>query len=192
MSDSDIKNRILKVAYEKYLKQGFYKVSMDSIVKELRTSKSSLYNHYSSKEDLVRAVVEKINSEINHNLELIIEDENLSFKEKLISISQFTKDLFSKVSDAFLKDLEISSPGVGDYYEKERNSRIQKYYRRLFEKGIAEGLVREDINLDLILVVYLHLTVLPLRAEYHQVLDMKNMDVYEEVQEVFLNGILKN
>ncbi len=62
MRGENTKDRILNVAYEKFLKYGFFKVSMDSIVQELKTSKSSLYNHFASKEDLVMAVVEKINS----------------------------------------------------------------------------------------------------------------------------------
>lgn len=191
MKKGEVKIRILKLAYEKFLKHGFYRVSMDSLVEELRTSKSSLYNHFSSKEDLVKAVIDKINADINSYLENVIEDDNLNFKNKLVAISEFTKNMLSKVSDEFLKDLEISSPGVGDYYEKERSVRIRKYYKKIFEIGIAEGVVREDINLDLILAIYLNLTVMPLRQEYHQLLNMENKNIYSDVQEIFLNGILK-
>lgn len=137
------------------------------------------------------AVVEKINSEINYNVENIIENNDLTFREKLISISKFTRSMFSKVSDAFLEDLELSKPGVGEYYEKERNARIQKYYRRLFETGIEEGLIRKDVKINLILTMYLHLTLMPLRPEFQKLLDMNNEDIYVDVQEVFLNGILK-
>ena len=192
MRGENTKDRILNVAYEKFLKYGFFKVSMDSIVQELKTSKSSLYNHFASKEDLVMAVVEKINSEINHNVEVIIKNNDFTFREKLVSISKFTRSMFSKVSEVFLEDLELSKPGVGEYYEKERNARIQKYYRRLFETGVEEGLVRKDIKIDLILTMYLHLTLMPLRSEFQKILDMDNEDIYTDVQEVFLNGILKN
>lgn len=185
-----VKDRILKVAKQKFLKNGFYKVSMDSLVRELRTSKSSLYNHFSSKEELVKAVIDVLNSEINTRLHEILNDDKLSFKGKLISISEFTKNLLSNTSEEFLKDLEINTPEIWEYYQKSRIDRINKYYRRLFEIGMNEGKIRDDINIDIMLAVYLNLMELPLKAEYIEFLDMKNQNIYEETTEVFLNGIL--
>ena len=185
-----VKDRILKVAKLKFLKNGFYKVSMDSLVRELRTSKSSLYNHFSSKDELVKAVIDVLNVEINTRLSEILNDDKLSFKGKLISISEFTKDLLSNTSEEFLKDLEINTPDIWDYYQKSRIDRINNYYRRLFEIGINEGEIRNDINIDIILAVYLNLMELPLKSEHIEFLDMKNQNIYEETTEVFLNGII--
>ena len=187
----NVKNRVLKVAKKKFLKFGFYKVSMDSLVKELRTSKSSLYNHFSSKEELVKAVIDSLNIEINAKLEEILKDDKLSFKGKLIAISEFTKNLLSIVSEDFLRDLEINTPEVWNYYQKNRMERINKYYRSLFELGVKEGIIRSDIGVDIILVVYLNLMELPLKAEYVDFLNMNNQNIYEDAMEVFLNGIIK-
>lgn len=185
-----IKNRILNLAKQKFLKNGFYKVSMDSLVQELRTSKSSLYNHFSSKDDLVKAVMVNLNTEINTALGDIINDDKLSFKGKLIAISEFTKNLLSTVSEDFLKDLEINTPELWEYYQKTRIDRINNYYRRLFEMGIEDGYIRKDINIDIIIAVYLNLMELPLKKEYIDFLNMKNQNIYEEATEVFLNGIM--
>ena len=51
---SNLRERILKIAGEQFLSQGFYKVSIDSLVAELRTSKSSIYKFFSSKESCAR------------------------------------------------------------------------------------------------------------------------------------------
>lgn len=190
MKKRNIKDRALTVAKEKFLKHGFYKISMDSLVKELRTSKSSVYNHYSSKDELVKAVVNQLNIEINSSLEAIINNDKLSFKGKLIGISEYTKNLLASISNEFLKDLEINTPKTWDYYQKARIERINKYYRALFEKGINEGLIREDINIKVVLAVYLNLMELPLKQEYLNYLDINNEKIYEDATEVFLNGIL--
>ena len=163
---------------------------MDNLVKELRTSKSSVYNHYSSKDELVKAVIDQLNMDINSNLEAIINDDKLSFKGKLIGISEYTKNLLASVSKEFLKDLEINTPEIWDYYQESRIKRINKYYRALFEKGINEGLIRADINIKIVLVVYLNLMELPLKQEYLNYLDINNERIYEDATEVFLNGIL--
>lgn len=185
-----IKQRILNLAKQKFLKSGFYKVSMDSLAQELRTSKSSLYNHFSSKDDLVKAVMVSINSEINSKLDEIINDDKLSFKGKLVSISDFTRDLLLNVSEEFLRDLEINTPEIWDYYQINRIERIDKYYRRLFEIGINEGIIRNDINIDIIIAIYFNLMELPLKNKYIEFLNMNSQNVYDDVTDVFLNGII--
>ena len=185
-----VRERILKAAKQRFLKNGFYKVSMDSLVEDLRTSKSSLYNHFSSKEELVKAVIDELNAEINTKLGVILNDDKLSFKGKLVAISEFTKSLLTSVSEVFLTDLEINTPAVWEYYQVSRSNRINTYYRRLFEIGVEEGMVRSDINIDIILAVYLNLMELPLKTEYVEFLNMKNQNIYEDATELFLQGIL--
>ena len=185
-----VKDRILKLAKQKFLRSGFYKVSMDSLVKELRTSKSSLYNHFSSKDELVKAVIDDVNFEINTRLAEILNDDKLSFKGKLISVSEFTKNLLTNISEEFLRDLEICTPEIWEYYQMIRSKRINKYYRRLFEMGVDEGLIRNDISIDIILAVYLNLMELPLKAEYVDFLAMNNQNIYDDATDVFLNGII--
>lgn len=189
MAKKTIRDRVLRVAKDKFLKQGFHKVSMDSLVQELRTSKSSLYNHFRSKDELVKAVVDQLNLEINTALEQIIEDDKRSFKGKLIAISEFTKHLLSSVSDLFLKDLELNTPELWEYYQEARMDRINRYYRSLFESGIKEGAIRNDLDINVILAIYLSLTELPLKQKYMNFLDRNNENIYEDVTEVFLNGI---
>ena len=189
MKKTSVKDRVLKIAKQKFLKNGFYKVSIDNLVKELRTSKSSLYNHFSSKDELVKAVIDDLNYEINTQLGKILNDDKLSFKGKLISVSVFTKNLLISVSEEFLKDLEINTPSIWEYYQKARINRINNYYRRLFEIGIQEGLIRADINIDIIVAVYMNLMELPLKSEYIETLNMNNQNIYEEATEVFLHGI---
>lgn len=186
----NVKTRILNVAKQKFLKYGFYKVSMDSLVKELRTSKSSLYNHYASKEELVKAVIDSLNLEINSKLDNILNDDKLSFKGKLVAVSEFTKNLLTSISGEFLRDLEINTPEIWEYYQKTRKERINKYYRSLFELGVKEGKVRNDISIDLILAVYLNMMELPLKAEHISFLNGYNQNIYEDTTEVFLNGII--
>lgn len=165
---------------------------MDSLVNALRTSKSSLYNHFDSKDALVEAVVSQLNEEINQKLESILNDDKLSFKGKLIAISAFTKELLESVSEEFLTDLEIHTPEIWTRYQQMRQDRINKYYRALFETGIREGAVRDDIRIELILSAYLSLTEIPLRFGQISRLAMPNEDIYEAITQIFLEGIVAN
>lgn len=183
--------RILDQAYDKFLRDGFYKTSMDSLVKDLRTSKSSLYNHYKSKDDLVEVVLKKINNEINHTLNKLIYHSEKDFQWKFNEITRFTKQTFNKVSEQFLKDLELSIPELWEFYEAERKKRVNKYYRKLFQTGIEEGALRKDLDIDIVILAYLNLTAVPLQSRYVDQLGLDNERIYENIQELFLNGILK-
>ena len=187
----NVRTRILKTAKKKFLKNGFYKVSMDSLVKELRTSKSSLYNHFSSKDELVKAVIDQLNIDINSALDEIVNNDKLSFKGKLIEVSEFTKNLLSNVSEEFLKDLEINTPDIWDYYQQTRIERVNNYYKKLFVNGVEEGIIRDDININVVLTVYMNLMELPLKTQYQEFLGLKNQNIYELTTDIFLNGIIK-
>ena len=79
---------------------------------------------------------------------------------------------------------------IWEYYQQTRIERINKYYRRLFEIGINEGMIRTDLSINIILAVYLNLMELPLKTEYLDFLEMNNQSIYEDATEVFLNGII--
>jgi AcrR family transcriptional regulator len=56
---NDARERILRTAYELFLKHGFSAVGVDRIVAEAGVAKTTLYRHFRSKNDLVVAVLER-------------------------------------------------------------------------------------------------------------------------------------
>jgi AcrR family transcriptional regulator len=46
------------------MNNGFHKTTMDEIAKELRISKKTIYKHFSSKDELVRAVFVRIRNDL--------------------------------------------------------------------------------------------------------------------------------
>lgn len=185
----NIKERILTLAQEKFFRHGFYKVSLDELVAELRTSKSSLYNHFKSKDDLVYQVLKRVNSEINQNLEKILENRKLSFYGKLSEIFAFTVTLLDRAGEDFLKDLRIYTPDLWKEYMQMRDERIDRYYRSLFDSGIKEGIIRDDLDIDLMLDVYFKLTEISVSADAFSGGKFSNQEVYRQISILFLEGI---
>lgn len=188
---SSVRQRVLRIAKDEFLKHGFYKISMDRLVSKLRTSKSSLYNHFDSKDSLVEEVLNEVNQEINQELKKIVDNKTLSFEDKLIQISTFTVQILERVSKEFLSDLEIHTPILWDRYQEMRKERINNYYKRLFEQGKQEGLIRDDVNIELILNVYLSITEIPLRYENVNQIKIPHQKIYEDAVSIFLNGVRK-
>ena len=187
---ADLKQVILSTARRKFLTYGFHHVSIDSIVRDLHTSKSTIYKYYSTKEDLIKGVLDQLNHEINDQLEVIINDEDTSFPHKLGLVIEFTRNTLARINEEFLQDLKFRTPEIWDYYEESRKFRIEKYYRQLFIHGIEQGIVRKDIDIQILLEIYLHLTDMSVNADQFNKVHYSNQDLYSEISKVFLEGAL--
>lgn len=186
----DQNQRILAVARSRFLRYGFNRMSIDSIVRDLRTSKSTIYKYYQTKEDLIKSVIDQLNNEINSRLEDIINDKNLSFCGKLNSVVEFTKNTLTEINEEFLQDLKLYTPEIWEYYEKGREYRIETYYRKLFNDGVVEGAVRKDIDLEILMKVYFNLTEMTVDADQFSKVNYTNQDLYTLISKVFLEGAL--
>jgi AcrR family transcriptional regulator len=191
MKKSTVKDRIINLAKDKFFKYGFYRISLDSLVAELRTSKSSFYNHFESKDDLVSVILLELNREINLSLEKIINDKKLSFFGRLSAITEFTSNLLKKTSHEFLHDLRLYTPELWNMYLELREERINRYYRKLFDSGIQEGIIRNDLDPDLILQAYFKLTEIPIHSEDFRELELRNEEAYNQISILFMEGIRK-
>ena len=65
------KERILSHASDRFLREGFLRVSVDEVASDLIMSKRTLYSVFPSKETLVRQVVDHLLAEVHANLEEI-------------------------------------------------------------------------------------------------------------------------
>jgi AcrR family transcriptional regulator len=52
------RERLIRAAYELFYRHGFHAVGLDQIIKDAGVTKSTLYNHFDSKEALIVAVLE--------------------------------------------------------------------------------------------------------------------------------------
>lgn len=191
MNKLNMKERIIRVARERFFRLGFYKVSIDSLVGELRTSKSSIYNHFNTKNDIVKEVLYQLNREINTALERITSNRGLNFREKLGAVMEYTSRLFESTNAEFLNDLRLYTPELWDEYQEMREARINKYYKKLFEDGRQEGIIKDDIDSDLMLFAYLKLTEISVTADLFRKIEMGSHKVYQQISRIFLEGILK-
>jgi AcrR family transcriptional regulator len=187
---ADQKQVILSTARRKFLTYGFHHVSIDSIVRDLHTSKSTIYKYYSTKEDLIKGVLDQLNHETNDQLEIIINDEDTSFPLKLGLVIEFTRNTLARINEEFLQDLKFRTPEIWNYYEESRKFRIEKYYRQLFIHGIEQGIVRKDIDIQILLEIYLHLTDMSVNADQFNKVHYSNQDLYSDISKVFLEGAL--
>ncbi len=187
---TNIDQRILEAAASKFFAHGFYKVSIDDLVAHLRTSKSTIYNHFNSKDALVEAVLERFNQQLDHGLDTIIHDAAPNFQRKLEAVTELTGKLLSQVGERFWQDLKTYMPDHWQAYQDRRVERLRNFYGALLKQGIDQGLLRTDIDEDFMLLMYTKLSEIVIQPELLQTMSISNVDAYQFITQLFLEGTL--
>ena len=82
MKRKDIRGTILEYSMQ-YLEQYGCKFSVDEMVKALNMSKRTFYRYFSSKELLLKALVDIVTNEVQETMKRHAQDTSLSTEEKL-------------------------------------------------------------------------------------------------------------
>ncbi len=134
--------KILEFCETHFMKYGFQNTTMDEIAKELRMSKKTIYKHFASKSDLVRAVFIRIRNDLTGQIETIVNGEGTAVI-KLHKISQIFYTRISSISNRWLNDLQHYAPDIWSEVEEFRRKLLQRNITMLIDQGKSEGLVSD-------------------------------------------------
>jgi AcrR family transcriptional regulator len=144
------KQQITDAARKLIIKKGSEHVTVRNIAKEVKFSEAAIYRHFKSKRDILLLLV----SQITDNLLQDIDNAESGTGNSLDRINAVLRSHLSTIEQrrgiSFLVLAEIIS--LGDKkLNKQLYDNLQKYVSRLkklLAGGIADGQVREDIDLD--------------------------------------------
>lgn len=145
------KESILRVALELFREYGFKKVSISDVARKANVSPVTIYNHFGSKETLVREVVKYLSQNLLIKYREIVKEKK-PFLEKLQTIvfdkselaaDQFRGELISAVAS--------SEPGVQDFYRSIWENGAVQLMDDLCEEGKKEGFISQEISREAIL-----------------------------------------
>jgi AcrR family transcriptional regulator len=112
MTDFEIRNRILEKAEEHFLQYGFSTVTMSEIATDLGMSKKTVYTHFQSKEDLASEMVKRMQDDISHQINELVDETGMDFIEKLKRILRITAMHHSRLTPHFRMDLQKHAPHI--------------------------------------------------------------------------------
>lgn len=174
-------NFLLRV-YELYNRFGIKSVTMDDISRELGISKKTLYECIKDKTDLVRLVMEMTFR--YHSTKLAeITDSGLNAIEELFVVNRYMSQMLKDQNPTLLYDLQKYYPELHRDLMHEQRLRMHEAIRANLTKGIAEGIYRKELNVDII--SNLHMS----RMEYryrHDLFQVENIDSAEVMREIFI------
>jgi AcrR family transcriptional regulator len=147
------KENIVKYTSEILFTFGFNTVTMDSIAQGLRMSKKTLYKYFTSKEDLLDAVIEMVTQKLKVRIETVINSE-LNAIEKLFNVLKIVIETLSRLNPDYLQFMNAKGFRQWEKIENFRKQIVAKNYAKIIEQGKSEGLVEDKPTIILITGTY--------------------------------------
>lgn len=183
-----MEEKLIQLSRLLFSKYGIKSISMDEISREAGISKKTLYQFFTSKEELVDKLITQF---ITEHLALLEECNNNSGNAVEI-ISKRVKGPYSLLTEfslTFYFDLRKYFPMSWKRVVEHFRSDVQKAIRVNIEKGMEEGLYRNDLNIDFITHLRFHqlsYSILPVETTELPQLRPENI---EDLTLHFLYGI---
>ena len=141
---------ILRVSLELFRERGFKKVSIADIALRADVSPVTVYNHFNSKETLIREALKYLSEGILEKYQEIIKGDK-PFLEKL-SMIVFDKSVLISQFQGELVRVFISDPDLHDYYDSMFNNEALRLMSDLYNEGKKKGYVNPEISIDAFLI----------------------------------------
>lgn len=154
---ADSREEILAVATEEFAERGLSGARVDAIAERTRTSKRMIYYHFSGKEGLYKAVLERVYSEIR-TVESQLDLDTLSPVEAMQRMVELTFD-YDENHPSFIRLVAVENINQGKSLARlgsvrRRYSHVIEVLKTILERGQASGVFRGDVNaLDVRLVM---------------------------------------
>lgn len=182
------KDRIVWGFKELALEQGFYSATVDQLASKLNMSKRTIYRYFSSKEDIIAAVMQQFMLET----EQLMEDRLGQLEhpvDKITALMKIVSERLQMLNTKMLKDLQVYYPRIWEQVEQFRAEKIKHIIHALVE-GSQHGLIKE-IN-PVIVTASMLATI---RAVINPSFLLENNITFEQafqaVFDTFLYGIVK-
>ncbi|HRB70575.1 TetR/AcrR family transcriptional regulator [Flavobacterium sp. WV_118_3] len=148
-----MKNEILEKASDMFLNLGFKSVTMDDIASEMGISKKTIYEHYATKVELVKAATtylfEKISSGIDEICAL-----GKNPIEELFDIKDYVQHNIKEENSSTIFQLQKYYPKIHDCLKSLQFEKMDTCVINNLNRGKEAGLFRQEIDVDFIGRIY--------------------------------------
>ena len=141
------RDHIIKTATKLFLRNGVKTVTIDRIVKELHTSKRTVYNHFKDKTSLLTACLATYHAAIKKENDGII-DEAENAIEAMGHLLQHIIKRANVVNPNFFNDILHYYPGLLNQSYRKTGNFAHKNLAYLAQWGVDEGIFKKDIDID--------------------------------------------
>jgi AcrR family transcriptional regulator len=149
------RQRIVAAARHHFLAHGFRGVTMDDLAQELGMSKKTLYTYFDSKTELVRAMLLDKFDCAEADVARLAAQACSNFQAALHDVLVCVQSHTEEIRPPFVRDLQREMPELFRVVEERRRGLIQRHFGKLLGEGRKAGMIRKDIQLELMIDILL-------------------------------------
>lgn len=145
----EIRDRILTHATTLFLRNGIKSVSMDDIATELGMSKKTLYKTFTNKDEIVLGVMSTHLCQAQGECARFANTASDAVRE-MLDLSAWADQQFGNVHPSIFYDLRKYYPAAWTLFAEHKSTFILDQITQNLRRGIAEGLFRADLDVEVL------------------------------------------
>lgn len=190
MQELEPKERIKSAAHDLVMKYGIRTVSMDDIAAHVGMSKKTLYQYYSDKDELVKAVVEAIIEENRCECCSHVEKADDAIHEIFLAMDMMV-EMFRDMNPVILYELQKYHPTVFQVFQKHKSEFLYQTLMDNIKRGQAEELYRDDLNPEILCKYRIEAMFIPFNPDFQRSLHKYTLlELEEQIILNFLFGLV--
>ncbi len=188
MELTQTQQKIIISATEIFINHGCRSITMDDIASDLGMSKRTLYENFSSKQELLEKCILQMMEE-NHCRKLKMYDNKSSN-----ILEHFLREVFSQSEMAmklhlnFYQEVEKYFPEVYEKTFLANKKAMMDENVRDFQKAIDDGLILKDTHPEVTFKIFEHLSLLMMKRNFFP-MEFSGMDIFSSVFVTYLRGL---
>jgi len=147
-------DRILSESLRLFMKNGIRSISMDDIAKELGMSKKTIYQYVANKTELVEMVLDFMR-EKESNVCIDGDITKMNAIDVLLAVSRNVSRQMKDLNPINAYELQKYYPSIYREFILKKRDHVYTTLKKNFEQGIAEGIYRNDLDIDLVARLYI-------------------------------------
>jgi AcrR family transcriptional regulator len=149
------KDQITQIAQNKFREKGYRAVSMRELADHVGIEAASFYNHFDSKEGILKEICFRMASEFFNGLEVAIKDEKHYDTQLTKAITSHIKVITENTdaSAVFFHDWRyLSEPYLSEF--KEMRRKYEAIFRKIIREGMSKGIFEKQDETFSVLTIF--------------------------------------
>ena len=183
------KKAIIEAAMELFKLHGFKKASISEIARAADVSQVTIYNHFGSKEGLVREAVKALLMRMLDRVRGIIRGDT-PFPDKLENIIFDKAKIASDYRGQLMREIARSDPELVKWVDSFFMKDVRKVTLELLDEGKRKGYIKPELS-DEMLLLYIELIRRGAMASPDLLDEIKpDLEVYRQLNYLFIYGLV--
>lgn len=148
------RQRIIEVAEGLFFRHGYSRITTDDLAREAGMSKRTLYQHFSSKEEILDCIMEEWLHKDDAMFQTVIRNQDVDFAQRLRKLLDIMLEDLKQFNPALLDDIKRHTPSVWKRFNDHMEVHILDTMNVLIEEGIRNGIFRHDFSKEVFILIF--------------------------------------